>query len=124
MKLISILLLILIAGCGKETIVDDKQFIERLFWHENTRYSIFIKNNDRLARISYPSYLCSDSEGIHIYMDYKEKPVAISSIKYGSFSDPNPCVMRLDFYINSKNDIEGGGWNHGKFGSGQTHSIK
>ncbi len=34
------------------------------------------------------------------------------------------CLQLLEIHISSEKDIEGGGWNHGKFGRGQTSVIK
>jgi len=34
------------------------------------------------------------------------------------------CLQSLEIHVWSEADIEGGGWDHGKFGRGQTSVIK
>jgi len=74
-----------------------------------------------------PQYFCGDK--IYITKDVPiEQSMWVSyEILHGSFSQPDPCLMKLEIHIHSVKsvkDIDGAGWNHGKFGNGETSVVE
>jgi hypothetical protein len=130
MRFFTLLLLALLTiGCGMRIQEQKINNVVRVFWHEYSRYSVMVKepNSNELKMIEFARYSCPRDDsggGIHFYQDVEtSKPMYINykvmhRVGFGS------CVVQLDFHIHSENDVEGSGWNHGKFGSGRTAVIR
>lgn len=99
--------------------------VVRVFWHENTRYSVQVREPGsveiKTIRIS-PQYMCSENQ-LRLLADVPpEKSMWIRYVINQNWD--SDCLKLLEIHIHSEKDIEGGGWNHGKFGRGQTSVIK
>ena len=42
----------------------------------------------------------------------------------GYYAGRDPVYEYVEIHIHAAKDVNGGGWNHGKFGSGQTNVIE
>ena len=121
---------ILFIGCffQPERIEEEKiDNVVRVFWHEGNNFSVMVKpsGTNRLKLIRFPEYHCdTDAPGVRIFTDVEsDKPMWVSS-KVGFGGSVKWCVYFVDIHIHSEKDVDGGGWNHGKFGSGQTSVIQ
>jgi len=120
-------LAVVLTGCGDPVVHEEKvDNVVRVFWHEHSSYSVMFKDpvTGGLHMRSFPKNIClrSGSAGIAIHDDIPlgEKMWVYAKIKREDFGDISPCIESLDIHIHSERNIEGGGWSHGKFGSGQT----
>lgn len=115
---------LVLSGCGNR--VEEVQInnVVRVFWHENTRYSVQVRepNSAEIKTITLNPNMCLDQQA-RILADVPfGNPMRVRYvIDYNWNLD---CLRVLEIHIRSEKDIEGGGWNHGKFGQGQTSVIR
>ena len=118
-----IVLFLLVAGCGSEKVSEERiNNVERVFYHENRVYSVLVEKDKGIYKImGLPAYFCSPDVQVLIIPDVdSEKKMWISV----SFLGRNRCVGQMKIHIHSPKEVEGGGWNHGKLGRGQTSVLK
>ncbi|MFA5838452.1 MAG: hypothetical protein WC849_00740 [Candidatus Paceibacterota bacterium] len=118
-----ILVLVFFCGCGSSITKENEktQIVERIFMHEPTEYSFmyFKPNTNELKTATYGI----ESEYLKIISDVK--PENKPWFYYAEFNGHNqPSYRVLIIHIRNVSDIQGGGWNHGKFGRGQTVVIQ
>ena len=92
----------------------------RIFMHEPGRYSFMIQlsDSDVVTMRTFRLFNCEtrfildvpQDEKMWAYIQEKGK-----GPEYRTF---------VDLHIHSVRDMEGAGWDHGKFGRGQTHIIQ
>ncbi len=112
---------------AKEPPVDDgfvKENFVRLFYHQKEEYSIIKINEDKSIVFVYfgmydvrnlgPSFkiICDVPIGKPMWYEGHRKPKF-----FGGWKD-------LELHIHSPTDINGGGWDEGKHGKGQTNVIE
>lgn len=123
-----VVIVLLMAGCGTGTVSDERiDSIARVFWHEYDRYSVLVEKGDGVyITLNFPRNKCNTNRPALIIADVpSDKKMWVSAkIRRGSQTNADPCFEELDFHIHSLNDVSGGSWNHGKFGTGQTSVIK
>lgn len=117
---------VLMCGCSSRVEEEQIDNVTRVFWHESNRYSFMVQDpaTKHMRIISLPGYVCGDSKGIQIVPDVaaSQQMRVQSTIKY-VFGNP-PCIVSMKIHVRSERDVGGGGWNHGKFGSGQTTVVQ
>ena len=127
-KRVIICLLLLVGGCGEGIVTEERvDDVVRVFWHERYRYSLLYRDNEQVVFKMLPHkhchYTLGASSPVKIIVDDNSRLWANIKIMTGSWRNPDPCILLLELHIRSVDDISGGAWNHGKFGSGQTHVI-
>jgi len=111
-----------------------------VYYHERGSYSLMVEKDGKLEAIYLP---CWWYVPISIFTDvapnkdmwyeaqyeisksYDRYKEALDFSIYPSdyVRDNQPKTSYIHIHIRSVKDIKGGGWNHGKFGCGQTHVL-
>jgi hypothetical protein len=101
---------ILASGCAQKYNIKKQDNILRVFMHEPNDYSIMYKQIDELKtiRIGRARVMADVPEGKPMWAKWLE----------ADDSHHNKCEAEI--HIHSPKDIDGGAWNHGKRGRGQT----
>lgn len=112
------IILTAIGGCcdAQEKNTDPvRLYFERIFMNESHRYTLLTDG--------IPQEIDVDTRTtIQFFYDVPEnKPMYIIYIK--DCQGGTPYYTTLYIHIHSVRDINGGGWNHGKFGHGKTTVI-
>lgn len=95
-------------------------YVDKVFMNENTRYTfITIENGEAIVREKSTHY----PRRIHLYTDVP-KGERMYIEYYEKCSGGTKMLQRLDIHIHNLDEIQGGGWNHGKFGRGETQVIE
>lgn len=100
--------------------VENKIFFDRLFFHERDFYSVLIVKEDKTVEHKF------------FYTNQYNKITLICDVEKGDrmwfeeFKNGNWVERTLDviIHIHSVDDLNGAGWNHGKFGNGMTVPIE
>lgn len=124
----SVILALLIAGCSFGQMTDERiDDVARVFWHEGHRYSILVETGDNTYRtVSLPHYPCAWGTGaVSVVSDVptNEKMWVELRVERGSNFSAD-CFEKIAIHVHSPKEVEGGGWNHGKFGTGTTSVIE
>jgi len=121
-----VMVIVSVFGC-RERIIEERQInnVVRVFWHENEKYSVHVREGGSpdIRLVTLPQYMCVSAKP-RLLADVSPKDrmwVRYILITNGLAPD---CLKVLEIHIRSEADIEGGGWNHGKFGSGQISVIQ
>jgi len=104
----------------KPKFVESKIFFDRIFMHEIEHYSTFSVNEDKNVAINsyhrglYNKFtlICDVETGDKMWADVSDN---------GNWMERKYDVI---FHIRSLKDLNGAGWNHGKFGIGNTVLIE
>jgi len=129
MKKLAVVICALMMGCSSGEVSDERiNNVVRVFWHEHDRYSVLVERSDSVySTVSLPVNTCgSKKDAVLIIADVPahEKMWVSAKIRHGSDLHANPCIEELKIHVHSLKDVEGGAWNHGKFGSGRTSVIE
>lgn len=124
------LAVLFLGGCTTQHYQSHIDNVVRVLWHHGHSYGVFVRHPDtnQLEPIEFPTYQCEQSKPPNqvfvvtedadpnrsMWVDYAWNDNAWSGI----------CVHKLHIHIHSEKDIEGGAWNRGKFGRGQTIVIE
>lgn len=114
-------------GCSSR--LEEKRIdnVVRVFWHENTKYSVIVRKHGsaEIETFVLKESMCGDNPRgkVRIVADV---PLGNTMwVRYvTNFNWNLDCLEVLEIHVHSEKDIIGGGWNHGKFGSGQTVVIE
>ena len=111
--------LIMVQGCGGEKVVLEERTLENVqavFYHEQSRYTVLVREGEnRLVPLSYRTTrvdIFDDVPATHAMWAY-----VVTVVEDGVESS------ELSIHVHSVHDINGAGWNHGKFGTGTTVRI-
>ena len=122
-------------ACNSAHTLEEKRIenVVRVFWHEKTAYSVHIQKpgSKELEVISLPDNMCLKAGSTHLIKPQLIKDVEANKQRWVRYLK-NPydvrsgsyCLEALEIHIYSEKDIEGGEWDHGKFGKGQTQVIQ
>lgn len=116
-------------GCGINlgTPPEPERFdrLVRIFLHERD-----MSNNHSTYTIWYPSeqsdeiqmrtFTCRN-ENIHVFVDVHDEGDQAWALYRPRTDSRHP--ENLNFHLRAVEEVIGGGWNHGKFGSGRTEAI-
>jgi len=100
--------------------VESKVFFDRIFMHEVEHYSTLSVNEDKTVEIK--SYYRGHYNKFTLICD-----VEVGDKMWAALTDNGNWVERrhdVVFHIHSLSNLNGAGWNHGKFGSGNTVLIE
>lgn len=132
MRMISVFVLLLtLTGCALESRTIHKlEGGVRLFMHEDNHYTMMMQEGNELVAISIVVHNNANSSvrfiedvpvGQPLWIEYS--CVRCSELKR-PYSPQDIPVRGVTFHISTSADINGAGWNHGKFGSGQTTVVQ
>ncbi len=117
------LALALAAGCTKYSDPYRVENVTRVLMHEPSRYTLLTALPDgRIEQHTYGGYgLCYKPPDL--YHDVPpDKPI------WAELREANdgctPCTYVASIHLHSVEEINGAGWNHGKFGNGQTTVVE
>lgn len=125
-----------ILGCGDqrqpELRIDN---VVRVFMHEPHRYTLFAQRPETKELAVYEfsirkgfEYRRANGEilkrcDIRLLADVPNgEPMWATSERWGSSPPGADCVLTI--HLHDPTEIDGGGWDHGKFGHGTTHAIE
>lgn len=116
--------MIALVGCSSEKREFRVDNVVRVFWHEDTRYSVHVQQGSA-NEIEVQTYLVSCQERIvRIFTDVPAgSKMWLAGRHYSNWIN-GACFSYLEIHVHSTQDIEGGGWDHGKFGRGQTTVVE
>ncbi len=121
MKKLFCIFLLGISGCGSESHLplEDRRIdnIQRILMHDSYEYTFFIQKDNELTSETFqfrglPKFIIDISAGEPMYVIYKPYP------------NWDHVITNARIHIHSPQDINGAGWNHGKFGKGQTIPLE
>lgn len=119
------LFVLLILGCSTsrtEPVRIDN--VSRVMMHERGRYTLMVEEPDgRISLRSFGGSPCFYPETV-LFHDVPEGDPMWATYRTVSRSCENPCEELTELHVHSAEDINGAGWNHGKFGSGQTTVVE
>ncbi len=126
----SILFAFIVSGCScfhekpAQRVVVIKN-VKRILMHEEEYYTIFFKDTtDNSSQLLYMPISCSESRFFVDVPQGGESWVKFIVYYYPDISEYKPLVSYCEFHIKRAQEINGAGWDHGKFGSGQTTVIE
>lgn len=129
-KLIGLLLILMCTGCSSRTEqVVTLNIDSRILMHERDNYTFFVhfESTQEVGQLN----IRSDQNSTKILTDLKEGEP--DRIQYKcrcdhhipeKFSVWSTGAESLVIHLHSLTEVNGAGWNHGKFGSGQTTVIE
>ena len=121
-KTIIFLILIIIAGCCPSDFDTStkRAYVDKVFMNERGRYTFITQQNGESLVWEKSTYY---PQRIHVYTDVPKEERMYVEYSY-ECSGGEPTLKRLDIHIHELDEIQGGSWNHGKFGRGQTQVIE
>ncbi len=128
-----LLVLVFFGGCQKKYYIDKTTYedetitdIVRVFWHEQRHYSFYIqKEGSQEINIKEIDVVYNYDKSVKIFSDVPAGNKMWAKIKESrGRTGFNYYTVYLEIHLHSVKDVEGGGWNHGKFGSGQTQVVQ
>lgn len=121
----SFLLIVLLVGCfNKKPNSPDEEIrdVVRVFMHEPNHFSVLVRANGAkegtfidLHWISSTQYFFDVPAGQPMWVEKKD----ITQYPNGSAT-----IGRIALHLHSPQDINGAGWDHGKFGRGSTQVVE
>lgn len=112
--------MVMLSGCAKQMdfTVTTYQGVERVMMHESDRWSFFAEGCDRPIEVRLYSL-----KDLHIKRDVA--PNEKCWIEVGPPWVHNECLrLSLVIHLHSFKEINGAGWDHGKFGRGETTVLE
>jgi len=97
-----------------------KMNVDRIYMHEPGRYSVMIKTGPKGEELEIIE-LRADRK-IHIIADVPSQDPCW--VYFEREKTMKQSWEKIWIHVHSPQDIQGGGWNHGKFGKGQTVIIE
>lgn len=121
---------IFLGGCGGTDFEKRIDNVARVLWHQGHSYAVFVRDADtnQLKPIEFPTYQCDQSkppdEVFVVTEDADPNKSMWLDYAWSHNEWSGTCVHKLYIHVHSEKDIEGGAWNRGKFGRGQTIVIQ
>lgn len=109
---------LLMVGCSDPVVHDYTRDIVSVYYHERNDFSVGIMNGHKLTIKRLPVYAHVD-----IFADADPEGSMWYECDYTYDRDYGESTGGCSIHIHDVDDITGGGWNHGKFGSGSTTRI-
>lgn len=113
----------MLIACTEQTdfTTTDYHSVVRIFMHEKNHYTFYIQEPAK-KEVQILSFMTVYSSLPKIFTDVPAGE--LSWIRVGAPFENSRYRWSLDIHIHSVSEINGGGWNHGKFGSGQTTVLE
>lgn len=95
----------------------------RVFMHEPHHYSILSEKNTELQEIEIDCY----GDRPRIFKDILDnEPMYLTAklFRAKNWMYPTDRYLNVEIHIHSEKDMNGAGWNHGKFGKGDTTILE
>ena len=115
---------LVLGGCGRSRLEEVQiNNVVRVFWHESTRYSVQVRepNSVEIKTIILRSEICNNQQARILADVPLGNPMWVRFVM--DYNWNMDCLRVLEIHIHSEKDIEGGGWDHGKFERGQTSVV-
>ena len=96
-----------------------KSNCDAVYFHEHGRYSVMVKDGKNVKNVTFPR------NGVKTFVT--EGVPEGSNLWFEVQYTENGCGNRrgyVNIHIHSIDDLNTAGWNHGKFGKGQTHRVQ
>jgi len=115
-KSVLIISLLFTVGCAQHKTGERTVEVQRVFMHNPGVYSGMYVDSEKNVRV------IGGYGATTLIIDIPEdRPMWVKETK---FSDGIDSYWKYEFHVHSIKEVDGGGWNHGKFGSGQTSVVK
>ena len=117
-----VLFCFILIGCSSQrTEVENRTItnVEGVFYHEEGRYTFMVREGDRLVPFTYNN--AGHTGHVEIFTDVPDGHamwVRVYTTDGNGYRESD-----LSMHIHSIHDLNGAGWNHGKFGRGTTTRI-
>lgn len=123
------IMIMLIGGCvydchkNKVIHAREKTPIEAVYYHEGHSYSVAVKQGNIIEIIPVPMTWSKKDKKytVTIINDVMDDEKSWVAWEYSNIIGKEGWA---EIHIRDMNDIQGGRWNHGKFGHGQTNRIQ
>jgi len=113
---IALLSVCFLAACSYEKEPVTVENVKRVFMHEEKHYSFLYASPNNPNELQ--GFTLREVIRVKIITDVSpEEDIWLKYTEFGSSYD-------LELHLHSAEDINGAGWNHGKFGSGQTVVVE
>ena len=122
-SLIILVIVVCIIECHKPEGFDESEhmvYVDRVFMGEPNDYTFITAHEDKTTTVWRVSSYFAEFKMFYdvpknerMYVKYKKE-----------WKDGGPKYKYVHIHIHEMKDVEGGGWNHGKFGSGRTQAIE
>ncbi len=93
--------------------------IEAILVHESERYSVLQKQG-HVGHIIALDWQIRSSTFVYDVPDEKQCWAEIITTECGNGVRSGEWIKNVVFHLHNTSEIQGAGWNHGKFGSGST----
>jgi len=121
-----------LVGCKEEVHHRQIHNVSRIFMHELHQYTLYVQQSEKEVR----------TEKIRLWQTYKpdftgpdvKTDVPSNQLSWVEFDsywkngsaciEADPCARNVIFHLNSVAVVNGGGWDHGKYGNGQTIVVE
>jgi len=113
-----------LSGCSETESAKIYGDIQAVWFHEGNNYSFTIIQDGKLVNIGPRSFENAKSE---VIADVKEGEPLWAKVTHNAlFGDDNNKHRGTlyEIHVHSIKDINGAGWDHGKFGSGSTSVVE
>lgn len=98
--------------------------ISRIFMHENCKYTFFISDGNLETMKTFHIHHGGTSN-VRIVRDVEsDKPMWAVLEYHDKWNRGDKDYFKAEFHIRTVDDINGAGWNHGKFGRGTTNVLE
>lgn len=119
--IVAVAMALMFCGC-KHTFVDERNDIVAVWKHEVGRYSITYKEGHELIDYNFNKDGRSVYPSFSIIADVPEDSNMWYEARYDL--NANMSTAKVFIHVRSIDDINGAGWNYGKFGRGSTERVQ
>lgn len=111
--------LIIVSGCSSYTDMDEYNEVDAIYWHEGSRYSYAMNIDGEVIIERIPTN--HQKPRLFVDVNKNDKPWYRCKWRYSRNLGNKDTLCEI--HIKSIDSLKTSGWNHGKFGSGQTIRI-
>ena len=114
-------LMLIFTGCGKPQERIEKYYFDHIYMHEMNLYSFSKIEGNEVKSFRASPYWCQNTKVFQDLPKEEKMWVEVTTL-YGDIYGER--AVKVEIHIHDANEIGTAGWNHGKFGSGQTTKIE
>ena len=96
--------------------------IERIFFHENFRFTYLVRRGNVIEPVSL-TYFWEKGTKVTYYEDVPPNK-SMWAVVQGKGNSKDGIITNIEIHLHTVKEVDGGGWNHGKFGSGNTIVVE
>ena len=98
--------------------------VVRVFVHEPYHFSLLVKHESNGSELDFQNYKGWEINEFRVFSDVASDKEMWAKKIFDGRGFERQCRFELQIHIHSVNDIHSAGWDHGKFGQGQTNVIE